>query len=515
MKQAFFSYLLIISTVNSVSGAEFQANTSTTYDQSDAAIAADPNGNFIIVWSSYRQDSNSGGVFGRLFDANCTPRGDEFQINTTTVGNQTEPAVAMSEGGNFLAVWHGPNLNQEDIFARRFDRNGQPLGSEFTVNSDPNGRDLHPKAAMSKTGAFVIVWENNQTVQQLDFWEALYKIYDSNATPVAEGKVNLLFRARYPDVAMDSNGAFTVVWVQDDIYHSYNLIMFRQYNADAIEQTDPCQVNTTNFNTLTQPSIAMDATRHFIVAWDGHPETAGKDDIYARRYKFDATPLTDQFLVNSITAGAQQRPKAAMNNQHDFVIVWNSETQPGSNVRDILGQRYDCSSCPVGDQFRVNSYVVNDQKYPAVVLKENGRFISAWQSYGQDGSGYGIFADTGPKTGCADFNNDGFVNFLDFCFLAEQWLENENPLTADLIDDNKIDPFDLAAFCPQWLRPRYWCTELDINNDSRIDFRDYRFLANNWLKQAPNLAGDITGNGIVDMTDLHALLYQWPDNCLQ
>jgi hypothetical protein len=75
----------------------------------------------------------------------------------------------------------------------------------------------------------------------------------------------------------------------------------------------------------------------------------------------------------------------------------------------------------------------------------------AWQSYGQDGSGYGVFGQTGQMIGSADFNNDGFVNFHDYCILAEEWLKSEEPLAADLIDDNKINEHDLAEFSHQWL----------------------------------------------------------------
>ena len=93
--------------------------------------------------------------------------------------------------------------------------------------------------------------------------------------------------------------------------------------------------------------------------------------------------------------------------------------------------------------------------------------------------------------------------------LADQWLEKVNPLAADLIDDNKIDRFDLASFCQQWLTESYQRTEVDINNDRRIDLRDYNLFAHNWLKQGPELWGDITGDGIVDILDLQALAYHW------
>ncbi len=84
-------------------------------------------------------------------------------------------------------------------------------------------------------------------------------------------------------------------------------------------------------------------------------------------------------------------------------------------------------------------------------MGQNSKFVMAWQSYGQDGSGYGVFGETGQMVGSADFNSYGLVIFNDYCILAEEWLKCEEPLTADLIDNNKIDEKDLAEFCYQWL----------------------------------------------------------------
>jgi hypothetical protein len=102
----------------------------------------------------------------------------------------------------------------------------------------------------------------------------------------------------------------------------------------------------------------------------------------------------------------------------------------------------------------INTYTVDDQKYPAVVIiNENAEFITVWQSKDQDGSDYGIFAQKWPQIPSADFSGDEFVNFSDFCILAQEWLNEENQLTTDLSDDDIIDQRDLAAFCVQWLTP--------------------------------------------------------------
>ena len=113
---------------------------------------------------------------------------------------------------------------------------------------------------------------------------------------------------------------------------------------------------------------------------------------------------------------------------------------------------------------------------------------------------------------CADFNGDLFVNFRDFCILAQEWLQEGDLLQTDLVDDNKINELDLGALSEQWLRPCYQCSQADIYSDGKIDFKDYSLLAGNWQGQGP-LAGDITGNGTVDMGDLKALLFHWLTYC--
>ena len=498
----------------SLSFADFQINTHNTNNQSIPALAADANGNFVVVWSSYDQDGDSGGIFGRHFDADSNPISGEFQINSTTAGNQSCPVIAMNPAGNFIVAWHGPGPNDLDIFAMRFDPDCLPASPEFRVNTNTFSTQQNPRIAMSNTGNFVIVWESEQTGTSSKVWRISCQLYDSDGLPVGtESTINLLSQSRYPDVAMDGSGNFTVVWVQDDIYHSYNIIMARRYDSAGLPKADPCQVSTTAFGTLTQPSIAMDGSGHFIVAWDGDPNSESQDDIHARRFKFDGTPLTNQFRVNTATAGAQQNPKATMNSQREFIIVWNSESVPGSSIRDIIGQRYDSFYNPIGDEFRINIYVVNDQKYPAVIMDDAGRFVSVWQSSGQDGSGWGVFGKIGPLIGSADFTGDGFVNFADFRLLADDWLKESNPLTADLVDDNKVDHKDLSAFCEQWLNYCYDCNETDLHIDNQIDFYDYAIFANDWLKQGPNLAGDFTADGTVDFLDLIALTSHWTHSC--
>ena len=437
----------------SVCGAEFQVNTHTANEQKNAAIAMDEAGGFVVVWSSYLQDGSSNGIFARLFDPNCGQLGEEFQVNATSSGNQAEPAVAMDAAAGFVVAWQGPGLieeDREDIFAQRFDTDGLPIGGEFRVNTYIGDKQLYPSMAVNKDGTFIVVWESNNTPEEGN--KAICgQLYDSNGVEFgAEFLVNTESSVcRYPDVAADANGNFAVVWMVDK---SSNSIMGRLFDPNGTPRTDTLKVNTIRFSSITRPSIAMDNAGNFVVTWDGDPKLAGQDDIHARLYDADGTPLGGQFLVNTTLTGAQQYPQAAMNDDGEFVIVWDCRIDPDDdNQRDIFGQRFGNSGEFIRDEFQINTYELNDQRYPAVAINGAGRFVAVWQSQTQDGSRYGIFARPGPIVGSADFNADGLVDFYDYSILADEWHKSENQLTADLIDDNKVDEQDLVEFCRQWL----------------------------------------------------------------
>ena len=394
MKRILFAHLFIIFLVTSTSIAEFQVNTRTSNNQANPAIAQDADGNFVIIWSSYFTGDRSNEILCQRFDPNCIAIGDEFQINTTTSGNQTEPSVATDAAGNFVVVWHGPeseSKKDENIFAQRFDPNGQTIGDELLVNSYTQGKQKYPKVAMNMDGAFIIVWESEKLNADKDISVASCQLFDVNGLFVGdEFDVNSPADCRYPDVAMDANGNFAIVWMEDK---GSRMIMAQLYNADGTVKTEPFEVSTIKFSSLTRPSIAMNDSGFFAVTWDGHPDKASLDDIHARLFDPNGTPINEQLTINTNLEGPQQYPHVTINSEGQFLIVWNSQTGTQSSERDIFSRPYDSSGKPLSDELQLNTYTEGDQKYADVALSETGVCVTVWQSNEQDGSGFGVFGE--------------------------------------------------------------------------------------------------------------------------
>lgn len=116
----------------------------------------------MIGWESPNQDGDIGGVFAQRYDQTGNPLGTEFQVNTYTTSGQGNCASAIDAQGNFILTWVSSGQDGDDfgIYAQRFNAAGQPQGGEFRVNTTTAREQDHPGIVLNATGEFVITWQS-------------------------------------------------------------------------------------------------------------------------------------------------------------------------------------------------------------------------------------------------------------------------------------------------------------------------------------------------------------------
>ena len=141
-------------------GPEFVVNTTTDGMQRDPIVAMDADGDFVVVWQDESALDGSGfGVFARMFDSLGAPKGDEFQVNIATAGDQRDPHVVCDYMGNFVVTWEDASGGDFDVKIRRYARDGAPLSGEIVVHTLSAGDQLYAKSALSHNGQrLVTVW---------------------------------------------------------------------------------------------------------------------------------------------------------------------------------------------------------------------------------------------------------------------------------------------------------------------------------------------------------------------
>ncbi|KAJ3442001.1 hypothetical protein M0812_14023 [Anaeramoeba flamelloides] len=134
-----------------------------------------------------------------------------------------------------------------------------------------------------------------------------------------------------------------------------------------------------------------------------------------------------EFQVNTHTENNQENPSiAAIGCQNQkFVICWESEGQDGS-YDGIFAQVFNSTDgSKIGNEFQVNNYTFDDQTEPLVTSigrgslrgnskkicsENNEKFVISWQSYGQDGSYYGVYAQVFNSTDHSKIGQEFQVN---------------------------------------------------------------------------------------------------------
>lgn len=199
-------------------GLDFQVNQTTLASQVGPKAARDAAGNFVVVWATV--DDYLGypivlGLSGRRFDSQGAPAGDEFAINSLSIGMGTALDVVQDAEGGTVVAWVASSApwSGTDIRARKFDAQGEPVTSEFAVTGFDYDYDEQPSLAADARGNFVVAWRGVDP----DAGVSAIKMrgYRANATATAPG-----FLAQeipgiingWPDLASDADGNPLLVW---------------------------------------------------------------------------------------------------------------------------------------------------------------------------------------------------------------------------------------------------------------------------------------------------------------
>jgi len=389
-------------------GPEFQVNSYATGLQYDPAVAASGTGSFVVVWESSGQDGSNSGVFGQRFNSLGVAVGSEFQVNSYTTNYQRSPAVAADGSGNFVVVWQSTGQDGSDtgVFGQRFDSTGNLQGSEFQVNSYTTSYQFAPAVAADGLGNFVVVWDSRN--QDGSYNGVFGQRYDSaGAAQGIEFQVNSYTTdAQYgPAVATDGSGNFVVVW--DSRYQdgSYYGVFGRRFTSAGVPLGSEFQANSYTPYDQLDPAVAADGSGNFIVAWKSTGQDGSNYGVFGRRFNSAGVAQGSEFQVNSYTTNDQGPPAVAADGSGNFVVVWDSRYQDGSNF-GVFGRRFSSVGVPAGSEFRVNTYTTGSQLFSAVAADGTGNFVMAWSSAGQDGSSYGVFGQRYGATG--PIFTDGF-----------------------------------------------------------------------------------------------------------
>jgi len=340
-------------------------------DAHSPALAVDPNGNAVVVWTQEAEIGVGGDIWANRYTAGGG-WGAATRLDTDEAGDAGNPHVAVDSFDNAVAVWHQSDGIRENIWANR-----STLGGGWSIpqliEADDAGHAGDPRIAMNPDGDAIAVWHQSDGTRA-NIWANRYAPGSGwRAAERIESKDD--GEARLPHVAIDPNGNAMVVWHQSDGAR-FDVWANRYTPGNGWETA--VRIDGDDTGDADSADVGLDADGHAIAVWKQFDGISV--GIWANRYTPDEGWGTAERLEAN-DEGDALGPEIAVSANGDAVVVW---LQSDGLRLDIWSNSYTLTegwmtAAPI-DRRR------EDRKEPrraAVAADPNGNAITVWSTEGQ------------------------------------------------------------------------------------------------------------------------------------
>lgn len=318
--------------------AEQHVNQTTSDYQLNQSIAALADGGWLVTWQSYAQDGSGYGVYQQRYGADGRAVGGETRVNATTASSQDTPVVTGLADGGWLVCWtsYDQDGSATGLYQQRYNSAGETVGAEQQVNNQVEDYQLNASVTSLTDGGWLVCWES---------------------------------------YAQDGSG-----------YGVYQ----QRFTADGLTSGEESRVNTQTTGSQNTAAVTALADGGWLVSWMAYSEDGLQSDILQQRYSSAGLPIGAEATVNSSSGTLQESPQTTALLDGGWLVTWHAPQADG-NATDIFQQRYAANGNAVAGETRVNRTVTDYQLNASTCGLADGGWLVCWESYSQDGSGYGVY----------------------------------------------------------------------------------------------------------------------------
>jgi len=281
-------------------------------------------------------------------------------------------------------VWteHHSGLTDPDLLVlQRFDQNGAPVGEALTLFEEQASTASLSQAriAADEQGNMVVAWSRQQGGSLSTDCNGVVQFVristDGDVSTTSSPDAGASGGQCHPAVAMDADGDFAVLWLDDNSVPTHYL---RTFQANGSALAGPTLVATPNGNTPAALAMQRDGT--LMTAWRTNSILQG------RRISLNGTSLDAAARLDgsALTASLiQQDPALAADQDGGFAALW-SEFNPNADTEDmevtLRGQRWHADGT-AGDAFLLANMANNGSDYfsaPSLGADSEGNLAAAW-----------------------------------------------------------------------------------------------------------------------------------------
>ncbi|WP_420417843.1 tandem-95 repeat protein [Pacificispira sp.] len=378
-------------------GAEFTVHTTTVGDQAYPAMGVLPDGGYVVTWSSQNVDGSGHAIMFQRMAADGTPVGAETRASTYAAGDQINSEIATHADGSFTIVWssNGQDGSDWSVQAQRFNADGTPNGAEFQLNTDVTiGTQVHPHIQAMPDGGDLIIWSAYNVDGSAS--AVMMRRFDADGNELTAGptRVNTttageqyVWTEHGSPMAVYDDGSYVITWASQNVDGSGYAMVAQRYDAAGTPSGGQFQVNTSTLNDQHTGSVAVLDNGNTVFTWSSLMSDGTSWQIHKQVYDAAMNPVGGETTVNTTAAGNQFFPEIAVLTSGNYVIAWTSDVGDGSSY-GVFAQEYDADGVAVGGERQLNTFTAGEQRNVKIIPTPDGGYIAGWNSFGQDGSGW-------------------------------------------------------------------------------------------------------------------------------
>lgn len=312
-------------------GTEFTLlPTTPPFYQLNPDIAFGGNDKFLLVHGGPDQDGP--GILVQAFNADGAPAGTEYVANSYWTGFQGGPRVAARDDGSFVLSW----MSNSDVYVRSFDNSGAPLGTELLANEYTPLTQYSADVATMRNGDFVVAWGEAYGQSCYDYLGSRLSARRFARNGQAVGTEFTVAETVECEVSFNSSRVeahesvdrYAVVWNRYVHPGRTEHIEAKAFSGNNLPVNDT-SVLTTDGRAYTSSMLVGGG--FVVAAWDYNTY-----DLVAREFGPSGGPKGPLIYL----AGPMAEGDSAVVPQPDgkFVVVWHDS--PGDGSDSIVGQRF-------------------------------------------------------------------------------------------------------------------------------------------------------------------------------
>jgi Ca2+-binding RTX toxin-like protein len=337
-------------------------------------------------------DQGGDNLSARLFDRDGNPLGGNFAIGAESGGEQRGQVVTALQGGGFAVAYHSNpvagaygNNGGWEVKVQLLDGAGHLVGGPVTVNTTTDGSQRMPAVVALEDGGFVVTWQSTQQDDgpYTSIYMRSFNAFGEPRGPEVPVSISAFGHLAQPTIEA-LPGGYVIFWSGKVSAGSTGLMQqyFDEYGNKIGDQQLVHEISDPNGQVyFATQQIAATGNGGHVVSWVQDVGIEGQDKVMVRNYDVSGNPVGAAFAVAS---GSHLGADVLGLSDGSYMVVWDVQGANGESF--IMGRRYSGSdNSPLGGEFKISQSPVLGIKFsPTLTEFQDGEIVVSW---GGDGSG--------------------------------------------------------------------------------------------------------------------------------